>query len=99
MTRNGEQTPRPEELIVDIYRQRDELVAAGGSASRVVISLAHYREIQAYHSRLGEIAEGKSDYIDKYRLFDLEICIEDVDWPRVEGLQTGPKSADNQARR
>ena len=88
MNRNGSdksEVDRPEELIVDIYRQRDELARSGVTPASVVISIAHYREIQTYHARLGAIAEGKSDYIDRYRLFDLEICIEDIEWPRVQG--------------
>ena len=83
----SERTPervRAEEVIVEVYRQRSELVARGRSPGRVVMSATHYRLIQEYHARLGEAPEGGSDYIDRYRLFDLEICIERVDRPSVE---------------
>ena len=78
-------TPRSEELIVDIYRQRSLFAESSIDAERVVISIEHYRVIQEYHARLGEVPAPGSDYIDKYRLFDLEICIEEIDWPCVEG--------------
>ena len=45
---------------------------------------SHYQTIQEYRARLGEAPEGKVDYIDRYRLFDLEICIEQVAEPAVE---------------
>ena len=73
-----------EELIVEIYRQRSLLVEEGRTPSRVVISPEHYRQIQEYHRNLGEIAPGKVDYLGRYRVFDLEICLEQVDRPVVE---------------
>lgn len=75
---------RAEELILDVYRQRRELLEQGREAQRVVMSPAHYRSIQRFHALLGELPEGAVDYIDRYRLFDLEICIEDVERPVVE---------------
>lgn len=76
--------PRAEELILEVYRQRREIEEQGRAASRVVMSLAHYRTIQRFHAHLGEVPDGAVDYIDRYRLFDLEICVEDVERPRVE---------------
>ncbi|MFW5683713.1 MAG: hypothetical protein ACOC1I_02575 [Spirochaetota bacterium] len=76
--------PRAEELIVEVYRQRAVLVEQGEEPSRVVMSKDHYRAIQEYRARLGEVADGHADYMDRYRLFDLEICIERVPEPVVE---------------
>lgn len=80
----GSSELRAEELILEVYRQRQALVGAGTSPARVIMSRAHYDAIQRYHAMLGDLPEGSSDYIDRYRLFDLEICVEDVDAPRVE---------------
>jgi hypothetical protein len=73
-----------EELIVEIYRQREEIAAAGSRPSRVLMSRQHYDVIQAYRARLGEVMSEKIDYLGRYRLFDLEICIEELDAPVVE---------------
>lgn len=78
------QSASAEELILEVYRQRQEASEQGREATRVVMSLSHYRTIQRFHARLGEVPEGSIDYIDRYRLFDLEICIERVERPVVE---------------
>lgn len=78
-----EQPPRAEELIVDIYRQRDEMIRSGLKPDRVIMSRDHYDLIQAYRASLGEMPLGKTDYLDRYRVFDLEICIEEVNGPQV----------------
>lgn len=78
------ESTRAEELILEIYRQRREFGDQGREATRVVMSASHYRTIQRFHARLGEVPEGSVDYIDRYRLFDLEICIERVERPVVE---------------
>lgn len=75
---------RAEEIIVEVYRLRNAAVAGGARPERVVMSQEHYRTVQEYRAHLGEVPEGRTDYIDRYRLFDLEICIERVERPRVE---------------
>jgi hypothetical protein len=80
----GQPEARAEELIVEIYRQRDEHVRRGNRPVRVVVSRKQYFVIQDYRLRLGEVAHGKTDYLDQYRLFDLDICIGDVSAPLVE---------------
>ena len=76
--------PRAEELLVEIYRQKRAAIEEGRTPQRVVLNRTQYDVIQAYHARLGEIPEGQSDYIGRYELFDLEICIEGVERPVVE---------------
>jgi len=76
---------RAEELIIDIYRQRSELAGQGVKPGRVVMSAAHYRIIQTYRTQLGSLGNQESDYLDAYRIFDLEICVEDIAAPRVTG--------------
>ena len=71
------------EVILEVYRQRMKLAETGESPSRVVLSRALYDLIRDYHQSLGSLPPG-TDYIDRYRLFDLEICIDSVDAPRVE---------------
>lgn len=71
-------------LIVEVYRQRVALAETGRPASRVVLNPRHYRTIQEYHKRLGNLPDESADYVGRYRLFDLEICIEQVETPRVE---------------
>lgn len=78
------QPPPAEELIVEIYRQRSLLVEAGRRPTRVIMSAGHYEQIRNYHRGLGAIAPGRVDYLDRYRVFDLEICVEEVEQPVVE---------------
>lgn len=68
--------------ILEIYRQRSEIIAANGRPERVVMSMARYRLIQEFHAHLGELPDGAIDYIARYRIFDLEICI-DAEEPDV----------------
>jgi len=74
---------RAEEIIVEIFRQREDLVGEGRRPSRVIMSRAHYDQIQEYRAQLGDLPTG-ADYLAKYHVFDLEICVEDVQTPRVE---------------
>lgn len=80
---------RAEELIIEIYRQRSELVEAGRRPVRVVMSAEHYQLMQGYRGRLGELASREMDYLDPYRIFDLEICVEEIETPNVQGPDTG----------
>jgi hypothetical protein len=80
---------RAEELIVEIYRQRSELAGQGQNPGRVVMSAVHYRLIQEYRTRLGELSSQNSDYLDPYRVFDLEICVEEITLPKVEVAERG----------
>ncbi len=73
-----------QELIVEVYRQRAALAEAGRQVSRVVLNRRQYRTIQEYRTRLGDLPNEAADYVGRYRLFDLEICIEQVEAPRVE---------------
>ena len=78
---------RAEELIVEIYRQRAELVREGRAPAKAVMSGDHYKLIQAYRGRLGELSSREVDYLDPYRIFDLEICVEDIESPRVQSAE------------
>ena len=82
--------PAAPQIIVEVYRQRSDLVAAGATPDRVVLSPEDYRLLQEYRAALGSVPEGKADYIDRYRLFDLEICIENVPQPVVLPGETRP---------
>ena len=83
---------RAEELIVEIYRQRSELVKEGLKPVRVVLSSDHYKLIQSYRGQLGELASREIDYLDPYRIFDLEICVEEIGTPQVELSDPGSDS-------
>ncbi len=66
----------PRALVIEIYRQKTELMHAGESPERVVMSMESYRAIQSYHATLGELPDGAVDYIGKYQIFGLEISID-----------------------
>ncbi len=87
---------RAEELIIEIYRQRSQLVAAGQEPVRVVMCADHYKLIQAYRDRLGELARSAVDYLDPYRIFDLEICVEEIETPKVQTSGSGTGAVDSE---
>lgn len=68
---------RAEELIVSIYSQVQELRAAGRAPGRVVMSLRSYRRIQEYRAHLGELPDGRPDYLGRYELFGLPVLIDE----------------------
>lgn len=76
--------PRAEELILEAYRQKNDALREGRTIDRIVMSREHYDAIQRYRARLGEMPEGASDYLERYRLFDLDICVEAGAEIRVE---------------
>ena len=79
-----QESPRAEAIIADIYGQVRAAFDTGAAASRVVMSREHYRLVQEYRGRLGDLADPSMDYIDRYTIFSLDIEIDAVATPRVE---------------
>ncbi len=75
--------PRAEELIISIYSQIQARREAGEPSGQVVMSLTTYRRIQAYRARLGELPEGREDYLGRYELFGLPVLVDDIEGCRV----------------
>lgn len=75
---------RAQEIILDVYRRRAERTGSSHRPERVIMSIEDYRTLQSYRALLGDAPEGRVDYLERYRLFDLEILIEQVNEPRVE---------------
>ncbi|MDA3852294.1 MAG: hypothetical protein PF447_13650 [Spirochaetaceae bacterium] len=67
---------KAEEIIVEIYRQKQEHQQEGNLPSKVIINMEQYREIQRYHVRLGKLKGSLPDYITADSLFGLEILID-----------------------
>jgi hypothetical protein len=74
---------RPEELIVEVYRQKTERTAAGLSATQVVMSQKTWRTIRTYHASLGTLNGNLPDYINKDSLFGLEIMLDNREGVKV----------------
>jgi hypothetical protein len=73
---NGESGPRAEELIVTILAEKDRRLKEGLSPARVILTPGQYRVIQEYRGRLGEAPSDSIEYLTKYEVFGLEICVE-----------------------
>ncbi|MBN2627154.1 MAG: hypothetical protein JXA95_10850 [Spirochaetales bacterium] len=82
-TQPEEELIRPEELIVEIYRQKTERTAAGLNGTQVIMSLANWRRIRAYHSSLGILKGSLPDYINDDTIFGLEVMIDNRDGVKV----------------
>jgi len=75
--------PRAEELIISIYSQIQARREAGEQSGQVVMSISTYRRIQAYRAQLGELPEGREDYLGRYELFGLSVLVDDIEGCRV----------------
>jgi len=80
--------PRPEEIIAAILAGKQRCDADGRSPKQVILSPGQYRAIQEYRARLGEAPSASLEYLTKYEVFGLEICVEgtrpETEEPHVE---------------
>jgi len=70
-----ESDPSAEELIVAVLGKKKMLEETGAVPTRAVLSFAQYRRIQEYRARLGELPDTGFEYLTRYTLFGLELCI------------------------
>jgi hypothetical protein len=68
---------RAEELILRVWTQKRQLLAAGKVPIRIVITRDDYAAIQEYHKKLGFLPPGVEDYISRYSLFDLPFFLDE----------------------
>ena len=77
--------PSAQEILLVLFSQKRDLIAAGGSPTRVVLSMQNYRTVQRFHASLGELPNPEIDYITRYTIFDLPVFTEEgTDSCRVE---------------
>ncbi len=69
-------SPRAEELIVTILAEKKRRTEEGAVVSRVLLSPEQYRVIQDYRARLGDAPAASIEYLTRYDIFGLEICVE-----------------------
>ena len=67
---------RPEEIILEIYRQKKRCIEDGLKPEKVVLPMKMHRLIQWYHEILGNIEGPVPDYIQEESIFGLQICID-----------------------
>jgi len=67
---------RPEEIILEIYRQKKQCIDAGKKPEKVILSMKMHRLIRWYHEILGSIEGPVPDYIQEESIFGLQICID-----------------------
>ena len=82
-THREEGQTRPEELIVEIYRQKTERLEAGLSGSQVIMSMETWRIIKAYHASLGILKGNLPDYINEDAIFGLSVMIDNREGVKV----------------
>jgi len=83
-----EQNIRPEEIIVEIYRQKTALLREGKTPARVILSRAYYDMLQDYHAKLGELEDSDNDYITKYAIFGIPVYLDNACGYAVESDQS-----------
>ena len=79
----GSPVREAQELLLAIWKRRTELVEQGKQPEGVVLSRAQYELLQSYNARLGELPNQQLDYIEKYRVFDLPIYVDNESAMRV----------------
>ena len=81
----SDQQPSAQEILLVLFSQKRDLIAAGGTPSRVVLSQQNYRTVQRFHASLGELPNPEIDYITRYTVFGLPVFTEEgSDGCRVE---------------
>ena len=71
------QRANAQEILLRLFSQKRDVIAAGKTPSRVVLSMQNYRTVQAFHASLGELPNPEIDYITRYTIFDLPVYTED----------------------
>ncbi len=86
--RDEQDQPRAEELIAGILAGKQQCTERGEVPKQVILSPGQYRIIQDYRARLGDAPSSSLEYLTKYEVFGLEICVEgtrrESDAPQVE---------------
>ncbi len=77
--RNDIDCIRPEELIIQIYKSKCDLLEKGKKAQRIIMPMRFYKTIKYYHMSLGEIQSSFTDYITDDEIFGIPIFIDQVD--------------------
>lgn len=78
------ETPRPEELVVEIYRQKLKFQSLGMTPRKVVLSSHHLKAIRLWHAELGLMQNSAFEYITEETIHGLEICLDNAQvQPRV----------------
>lgn len=65
---------RPEELIMEIYRQLKMKREQDEEPRTVLMTMEQYRLLDWYRRFLGDI--GQSDYLQQYNIFGLDILVD-----------------------
>ncbi len=72
-----EDEPRAEELVAQIYGQKLSLEEKGRTPREVILSMADWRRIRAWHLAMGQITHfPQMDYITEDHIFGLEVLID-----------------------
>ena len=74
---------RPEEIVMELWRQIRELREAGKIPEKIILSPLDYRLVQAWHAVLGELPDPSKDYITRHSIFNIPVFIEDEARPHV----------------
>ncbi len=80
---SGDNDVRAEQIIVTIYKQRNDILEKKGSPEKVIMSLENYKKVQYYRACLGSLENDEMDYIKKYSIFGLPVFIDDDESVRV----------------
>ena len=70
---------KAEEIIIEIYKKKNELTEKGIIPSRIVITKKQYDIIRRYKAILGDLPDDSMDYITEDTLFGLPIFLDNVD--------------------
>ena len=77
---------RPEEIIVDLWRQIRQLRDEGKIPEKIILSPEDYRIVQDWHTALGELPDPSKDYITKHSIFNLPVYVQTSSTPKVREL-------------
>lgn len=65
-----------QEIIVEVWKKKSEMLQTGKRPSRLVLSQTNYRKLLNYKSMLGELPKPELDYLQKESLFGIPVYID-----------------------
>lgn len=65
------------EVVAEIYKKLYERKQKGLESRRVIMTKQNYELVQSFRTSLGDMQASHMDYIQKYSIFNLTVCIED----------------------
>ncbi len=73
-----------QEIILNVWKRKNEMLEAGTKPTRLVMSAADFEKIREYKTRLGELPNPDMDYLQEEALFGIPVFIDNTREVKIE---------------